>query len=242
VTLLQEPATKGGATGEILSVDQILNNYERAIGGRQSRAGLTSRVTRGTSEIPESGLSGTFEIYEVQPNKLYLVTKFANGVEVKIGFDGEVGWASNPQAGLHKLSGAELTDIRREAQFPEEINFREFFKQMRMKGKVRLDGREAYVIEAIPQEGSPWTIYFDARTWFRVRIDYTIHIEGRSEFVQCYLDDYRELENSGIKYPFRITERVAHSTIIEHVKEVHLNVPVDQALFRLPSFKVKVQQ
>jgi hypothetical protein len=223
-------------------VDQILDNYEQAMGGRQAWVGLTSRVAKGTSEITESGLSGTIEIYEVRPNKVYMVTKFANGVQVKTGFDGEVGWTSNTQAGFHRLSGAELADVKREAHFPEEINFREIFKQLRLKGKVRIDGRETYAIEAIPYEGSPSTIYFDAKTWFRVRIDSIEHTEQGSQASQCYLDDYREIDSSGIKYPFKIRVRVANSTVIERVKEVRLNVPVDQTLFSPPSSKLKIQQ
>jgi hypothetical protein len=59
--------------------------------------------------------------------------------------------------------------------------------------------------------------------------------------VQTNYDDYRELEGSKMKHAFRVTEKTSSYTIIEHVEEVRLNVPVDQSLFMAPSFKVRIQ-
>jgi hypothetical protein len=224
------------------SVDQILDNYERAIGGRQAWAGLTSRVSKGALEAPESGLSGTFEVYELGPNKIYLIERLANGKEVKIAFDGMVGWTINPQSGTRRLSGEELAELKRRAQFPEEIKIREFFSQLHLRGKVSLDGRDTYVIEAVPKEGSPWTMYFDAKTWLRVRIDGTLHFAQQSEPAQGYFDDYREVRDFGVKYPFQATLKTPHGTLVRRVEKVQLNVAVDPSLFTPPSFKFKIQQ
>jgi hypothetical protein len=92
------------------TVDQILDNYERAIGGRQAWAGITSRVMKGTLELPQGGASGTFESYEAQPGRIYLLMRFGTGAESK------VGWATNSQTGLHNLTGEELVDVKRGAQ------------------------------------------------------------------------------------------------------------------------------
>jgi hypothetical protein len=240
-TPLQDAAKRNNLPAEP-SVDQILDNYEAAIGGKQAWAGLTSRVSRGTIKALESGLSGTLDVYELGPSKLYLVERLSNGVEVKIGFDGTVGWTINPQSGTRRFRGEELADLKRRAQFPEEIKFREMFNQVHLKGKIRLDGRDTYVIEGVPVDGGPWTLYFDAKTWLRVRTDGTVHFAQLSEAGQSYFDDYREVGDSRLKYPFRTTMKTPHGTLVRRVEEVQLNVPVDQSVFNPPSFKFKIQQ
>jgi hypothetical protein len=113
-------------------------------------------------------VSGTLVIYELGPRKAYSVDSIPNDHELRVGFDSTVGWLSSPELGRRKLSGVELADIKREAQFPGEIALRKVFRQMRLKSKVSLGGRDTYVIEAVPDEGTPWTMYFDAQTWLEV--------------------------------------------------------------------------
>jgi len=224
------------------SVDQILDNYEKAIGGKQAWLNVTSRVSAGTIETPESGASGTYETYELGSNKIYSIERLATGKEVIVAFNGTVGWTINPQSGNRKLDRQELADAKRRAQFPEEIKIREFFSQLHFMGKTSLAGRDTYLIEAVPQEGTPWMMYFDARTWLRVRIDGTLHFALQSEPAQGYFEDYREVGNSGMKYPFRVTLKTSHATLVKRVERVQLNVAVDQSLFTPPSFKFKIQQ
>ena len=85
-------------------------------------------------------------------------------------------------------------------------------------------------------------MYFDAKTWLRVRIDGTLHSAEQSEPAEGYFDDYREVGDSGVKYPFRATLKTAHLTLVKRTEKLQLNVPVDPSLFTPPSFKFKIQQ
>ena len=44
------------------------------------------------------------------------------GAAFEQGFDGTIGWSNNPQNGLRELSGGELDDARREANFYHRWN------------------------------------------------------------------------------------------------------------------------
>ncbi len=68
-------------------------------------------------------------------------------------FGGTVGWARDSGTGVRELQGEELVDMKRDAQFPEEIRFREFFTNMELKGKAMVGPREAYLIRASSPEG-----------------------------------------------------------------------------------------
>ncbi len=237
----QEPTATGHVVSTSLSAGQVLDNYEKAIGGKQAWQGITSRMIKGELQLPETNVSGTFESYEVQPGQIYSVMNLDNGTQAKVGFDGEIGWSNNTQTGLRKLRGEELLDIKRGAQLPEEVNFRRCFTQFELKGKAKVAGRDAYVILATSPDGSPWTIYFDAKTWLRVRLDWTHGNAEGPEAVHVFYDDYRELKNFKIKCAFRITQKASAYTVVQRVASIELNKPIDKAFFKAPSFKVTVR-
>jgi hypothetical protein len=122
------------------------------------------------------------------------------------------------------------------------MNFRSFLTQMDLKDRVKVAGRDAYAIVATSPEGSPWTLYFDAKTWMRIRLDWRHTTAQGSESMQVYYDDYREPQGFKIKCPFRITQQASSYTIIQRVDSIQLNVPVDEAVLKAPSFQATVRR
>ena len=84
---------------------------------------------------------------------------------------------------------------------------------MTLKGREKVGGSDAFVVEATPAEGHATRLYFDTQTGLLLRKDKT------------YFEDYREVD--GVKLPFR--ERDDFSVI--RLTEVKHNLPVDDARF-----------
>jgi hypothetical protein len=61
------PKRQGAAAAKALD---IVERYIAAIGGRTNWSRLSSKITRGTIQLPEARTSGTIEIYEHSPNRL----------------------------------------------------------------------------------------------------------------------------------------------------------------------------
>src|SRR5262245_31705287 len=74
------------------TVDQVLDAYVAALGGRPAIQATTSMLMRGTVTAPGLGASGTIETYAKAPNKQ--LTDFAGGAlgAWRVGFDGTTGW------------------------------------------------------------------------------------------------------------------------------------------------------
>jgi hypothetical protein len=81
--LLQDSKISGTRPADH-TVTGVLDNYERAIGGREAWKGLTSHVTTGSWKVLESALSGTFEVDELEPTKIYGVAR-ENGALAVLG-------------------------------------------------------------------------------------------------------------------------------------------------------------
>src|SRR5678816_2707050 len=74
--------------GPMPTVDQVLENYVKAIGGKDAFMKVTSRVEKGTLEIAAMGVNAPIEMYSKAPNKsLFFLDVPSFGV-IQEGFDG----------------------------------------------------------------------------------------------------------------------------------------------------------
>ena len=142
------------------SVDQILDKYVQALGGKAAYAKLTSRVSKGTFELDQMPGEATQETREKAPNKQLSVTESPQFV-VKRGFNGTTGWEDTPQTGLRDVTGEQLASMKRFADFYFPLNLKESYPKMVVKGKESVNGHPAYVLEATPSGGSAELMYFD---------------------------------------------------------------------------------
>src|SRR5208283_40506 len=75
------------------TVDDILNRYIRALGGKAAIQKLTSRFGKGTITITGAGTEGTVQAWLLAPNKLLVVTEFPGLGTFRQGFDGTLAWS-----------------------------------------------------------------------------------------------------------------------------------------------------
>src|SRR5216117_4087920 len=55
--------------GPMPTVDEVLEKYIKAVGGKEAIMKVTSRVEKGTFEMPAMGVTAPVEIYSKAPNK-----------------------------------------------------------------------------------------------------------------------------------------------------------------------------
>jgi hypothetical protein len=84
----QKPATPSKPAA-LPSVDQVLDRYVQAIGGKAVIEKQTSRVSKGSFELAAFGASGTAEVYEKAPNKTVAIVNIAGFGVIQEGFDGK---------------------------------------------------------------------------------------------------------------------------------------------------------
>ncbi|HLF85311.1 MAG TPA: hypothetical protein VI837_14145 [Blastocatellia bacterium] len=226
----QTPATK---TEALPTVDQVLDTYVQALGGKSAIEKLTSTVTTGTFELPAMGMSGPLEVYAKAPNKNAVIIDISGFGMVKSGFNGAIGWSQDPQTGLRELTGAELAFTKRDAEFYREIKLKQLFTKMTLTGKAKVGEKDVYVIEATPAEGKPEKMYFDTQTGLLLRIDTDRESPEGAAHVETYFEDYKE--TAGVKTPFTIKIVRPEISFTLKTTEVKVNVPIDDAKFNKPA-------
>jgi zinc protease len=215
------------------SVDEILEKYVKALGGKEAIEKLRSRISKGSFDIEAANLSGSLESFAKAPNKNATNISIQGFGDINSVYDGTKGWSSDPFSGLRELSGLELATTKRESDFYSPLNFKKNYTKLEVKGREKVASSEAYVVEATPAEGTPEKFYFDANTGLVVRQDSERESPQGKLPAEIYFEDYKEVD--GIKIPYLtkfITPAFAFSVKLTEVKH---NLEIDEAKFNKPS-------
>jgi Acyl-coenzyme A:6-aminopenicillanic acid acyl-transferase/Domain of unknown function (DUF4292) len=210
------------------TLEQILDKYVQAIGGKAALQAPTSRVMKGTIEAPAIGAKGTIEIYAKAPNKLLTEVALAMAGNPRTGFNGDTAWEE-------EYGAAKELDVypKRDADFYLPLKLRELFPRIELKGKEKLGAREVYRLEA-PRGGNPRRWYFDTESGLLLRVE-TRNQEGNLISREDY-EDYRAVD--GIQFPFTTRRLDQDQTeIVIKYSEIKHNVPLDDAKFDMPAAK-----
>jgi hypothetical protein len=226
-----EAAAKASAAEP--TVDEILDRYAQAMGGRQAVEKVTSRVTKGVFEASTMGLKGELEIYAKAPNKSFTIQKIFGIGEVLDGYDGKIAWSQNPMMGLREKSGGELAAVARESDIHAAIKIRQLYSKLEMKGKEKIGDRETYVILATPAEGAPVKMYFDTQTGLMARTATDLETPQGQFHIEVTRDDYREVD--GVKIAFMLRQESSMGSAVIKLTEVKHNIAIDDAKFNKPS-------
>jgi tetratricopeptide (TPR) repeat protein len=219
-----QSVTKSGS----LTVDEVLKRLVEAIGGTAAMNAVNSRVTKGTLDVAGISRGGSFESYEVAPNKSFTVIQAHPMGTAELGFNGRTGWATSGTR-RRLLKGEELATVQRESNFYAWLNMKTVYAKVTLPGMSKIGYRDVYVLELQPATGAVERMYLDAKTFLPVRIN-SVATDGTvAEPVETYLDDWRDVD--GIKYPFTISQRFAKMTLMFTVKEIKHNVPIDARMF-----------
>src|SRR5215471_9715286 len=232
----QQKETKAPDTKPVAglpSVDQILDKYVQAIGGKAAIQKVTSMVMKGTFEVPAFGASGTIERYSKAPNKFAFVVEIGGFGTVQQAFNGTAGWSQDPQNGMRDLAGKELAQTKLEADIYRDIKLKELYPKMAVTGKDKVADRDAYVIEATSADGISEKMYFDAQSSLLVRTDQTAYNAGEELPTQTFFEDYKEVD--GLKVPTTIRQTNPNISFTMKFTDLKSNVPVEDSKFTKPA-------
>ena len=211
------------------TIDQLLEKYIHAIGGREAHEKLKSRTATGEWDNVTRGVRFPIEIYSKAPDKrVEILDASENRGFTGRGYDGTTGWSMNmTETGLRPLEGAELAMMKRESDFYRALKLDQLYKRLTVTAKENIDGREVYVVEAIPETGNTEKLYFEVASGLLLRRDV---VYGKTP-VHHYFEDYKDID--GIKLPLTLRSE-GPIKLVTRLKEIKHNVAIDDVKFKSP--------
>jgi len=211
------------------TIEQLLEKYIRAIGGRDAQEKIKTRIAIGEWDNVTRGVRFAIEIYSKAPDKrVEILDASENRGITGRGYDGTSGWSMNmTETGLRPLEGAELAMIARESDFYRALRLDQLYKRLTVTAKENIEAREVYVVEAVPETGNPEKLYFEVASGLLFRRDV---VYGKTP-VHHYFEDYKDID--GIKLPFTLRSE-GPIRLVTRLKEIRHNVAIDDARFKSP--------
>ena len=203
------------------TLEQVLERYVEAIGGRDTIAKLTTRVCKGQfiDDRPYAGPKQIipFETFAKAPDKSLFILKHQGNTELE-GFDGSTRWRLDNN-GLVRRGNQERSQMDYFLDPQNALRIHKYFPGMELMGKVKLRGHSVYVVEN-SRKSPHYTLYFDAETGLLIQIGY------------YELHEYRDVE--GIKFPFRLEYSRKGGSNTYKFEDVRHNIPIENKRFAMP--------
>ena len=220
------------ADEQLPAADEVFDKYLKALGGEAALDKFKSRVTRGSVELAPMGVKGTFETSQKAPNRSVTTLNLTGLGTLQQGFDGAAGWAKDPFTGLRELKGGELAATQRTALL-NPAGWRKAYKSMKVTGRSKVGGREAYVVEGAHAGDTPDKLYFDTQTGLLLRLDAVVDGPQGRVVSETSFDDYRETD--GVKVARSSRAVVGAATITMKIEEIKHDVALEDKIFVKPA-------
>ncbi|HWS85548.1 MAG TPA: caspase family protein [Pyrinomonadaceae bacterium] len=225
------------------TVEQLLENYFRAMGGKDVMKQISTIEQKGTFEVVQDKrkAEGEIEMYQKRPGKLLTVQKVGRLV-IKEVFDGTNGWLYSSNGGTKPVTAQQLELQQRLAGWADADveKIKQHYTKITVKGREKVGERDVVVLEATLQNGRADRMYFDAGTELIYRMDVVTDSvtvqQGVALAMQVYLEDYVEV--NGVKIPMTVRQVQDGGTTITAkfaVTKLRFNIPLDDKLFGKPS-------
>jgi zinc protease len=140
---------------------EVLKKYRTAIGGELAIKKHTSRVVKGTFEIPAQGMRGELTLLAAAPDRMRLAITLPGLGEMERGYDGAIGWSLDNTIGPRLLDGCELAELKHSADFYDDLHDISKFTSATVVGRTSFEGQSSYELHLTRQSGLEYTEFFD---------------------------------------------------------------------------------
>lgn len=217
---------------ETAKIDEILQRYETAVGGREAIDRIVSYHGKGSFSTSASRLTGSYEVWGKDPDKTLATITLAS-IVIKKGFDGTTRWVQTPAGTFVDESSSGLAEMERDADIYRAGKIKSLYDKLLLQPRARLHGVDVHVIEGQPLRGPSEKLFFSVNDGLLLRWDMVRKTPKRGNvFVKVHLEDYREVD--GVKIPFKVRFAFESADIMLRIDEIKHNVAIADGLFKKP--------
>lgn len=209
------------------TADQILTNYETARGGKAAIEAVKSREVKAQRVEADGKTTEEERVFQRGP-KVAIETVYPGNYIVREVYDGKSAMKFGNGSPID-LKPDERTQIERDAQIFANVDLKTIYAELNYRYVDRVEGRDAYVVQATTADKIRETLYFDVQSGHLIRrVARTPTILGLWVYQVDYLD-YKDF--GGVKMPATINFAVPKIRWTRRVLDVKTNVRIDEAKF-----------
>jgi len=217
------------------TADDLIAKYVAARGGKDkiksvNSIRMTGRMVMGPMEAP-------ILIIMKRPDQVR-VEFTLQGMTAIRAYDGTSGWAIMPFMGkkdAEPIATDELKELQDEADIDGPlVDYKAKGNTVELLGKDKVEGTDAYKLRLTRRNGDVDTIYLDADSYLEIKGEGKRIMRGSEHEFETSITDYRQV--GGLMFPFALDSAIKGSQERQRITmdKVELNVPVEEASFKMP--------
>lgn len=219
------------------TLDEVLAKNLKAKGGIEKIKSVTTSRTTGTMTVGP-GIEVPFVMEQKRPNSMRMEITF-QGMTIIQAYDGKTGWMLNPMQGRKDPEpmpedALRQVDLQADMDGPL-VDYKAKGSTAELLGKEKVDGADAYKIKLTLKTGDTLFVYLDADQFLEVRMDAKMKIRGTDVDSTTTIGDYKEVGGMMIAHAMESSQQGAPQKQKMTIQKVELNVPIDDARFKMPA-------
>lgn len=154
-------------TATLPAAATLIAKYAEAIGA-PAMMKAPQITTKGALTMPAAGLTAAFEMVQVAPNKMQMMTTIPGVGAIQVGFDGTTGWSVDPMQGPRILAGKELDEIREQADPRATGRSPELFSAVQTVADTTMGGEQCFMVKLTWKSGRETFDCYNGKTGLMV--------------------------------------------------------------------------
>jgi outer membrane lipoprotein-sorting protein len=228
-------ALSAAAAAHAQTVDEIVAKNLQAKGGAEKWKAVNS--VKMTGKITLQGMDLPLTVYAKRPNynRQEIVLQDKQLVQA---FDGTTAWQINPMMGSdapQELPGPTAEMMKNSADFDGAlIDYKQKGHTVEFVGKEKIDATEVYHLKVTMKNGHVQHYYLDAKSGIELKTQADVDLgTGAKQPLETEMSNYQQV--NGIMIPHTVKQLINGKPVVQMtIDKVEFNVPVDDALFRMP--------
>ena len=140
------------APGSLPPAATLVAKYAAAIGA-PALMKAQQITTKGGMAMPAAGINATFEMVQVAPNRMQMLTTIPGVGAIQVGYDGTIAWSVDPMQGPRLLTGKEMEQIREDADPRAAARSPDLFAAVQTTADTTMGGERCYMVKLTWKSG-----------------------------------------------------------------------------------------
>jgi outer membrane lipoprotein-sorting protein len=216
------------------TADEVIAKHIEALGKAVKTIRMTGKMTLGP------GIEAPVVLELKRPNLLRMDIT-VQGMVGSQAYDGTTGWTLMPFQGSkvpQQMAADELKMTQEQADLDGPlVDYAAKGNTIELLGKETIEGSDAHKLKVTLKNGVVRTIYIDAEHFLQIKDESKRTIRGTEVDTDTILGDYKDVD--GMMFPHAIDSGQKGSPQRQKlmVEKIELNVPIDDARFKMPEVK-----
>jgi zinc protease len=223
-------AQNAPAAGALPTVQQVMDKYVAALGGRDAMHKHKSMTVHGSFDVSPSGPNLDRVAYYKSGKMLYQIN-LPKGSPYQEAYNGKIAWRVDPTDGAALFTGDELKSKERDADMYYPAHILDYFSSMEVVDVVDFEGHHCYHLKGTNKWGKVNEHFYDTATGLLVGYRFNSSWRGGAGNESEVFSDYKSFE--GWLMPTRSTHKSSQSTQVETVTSVNFD-DVNDSVFAVP--------